>query len=244
MNRFHASGFHFLTSLSIGLLLLGLFWFVWYPAPMLMAIGGHEIFLLVIGIDIVLGPLLTLIVFKAGKKGMKFDLMVIAVLQIGAMAYGVSTLLEGRPAYVAALGERFQVVQASELTDANLAKAKTVLPWWGPQWVGTTMPTNKHDISILSAMSAVGGGAGHLPYLHVPYDTMKATILEHAQDISIIEKNNPAQLHDIQMWLQDHHVTEDLVKFQPIKIRASVFPVILDAKSAKVIGIMPFILKM
>ncbi|MFD2273550.1 hypothetical protein ACFS07_27565 [Undibacterium arcticum] len=97
-----------------------------------MAIGGQQIFfLLVVGIDVVLGPLLTLVVFKVGKKSLKFDLAVIALLQLGAMVYGVSTLLEARPAYVAALGDQFQVVQASELTDANLAKGKTELPWWG-----------------------------------------------------------------------------------------------------------------
>ncbi|MFC6521947.1 hypothetical protein ACFQAT_21695 [Undibacterium arcticum] len=131
MSRFRASGFHFLISFIVGLGLLALCWFMWYPAPMLMAIGGQQIFLLVVGIDVVLGPLLTLVVFKVGKKSLKFDLAVIALLQLGAMVYGVSTLLEARPAYVAALGDQFQVVQASELTDANLAKGKTELPWWG-----------------------------------------------------------------------------------------------------------------
>ena len=85
MSRFRASGFHFVISLLVGLVLLALCWFMWYPAPMLMAIGGHEIFLLVVGIDVVLGPLLTLVVFKSGKKTLKFDLAVIALLQIAAL---------------------------------------------------------------------------------------------------------------------------------------------------------------
>ncbi|MDO8654430.1 MAG: TfpX/TfpZ family type IV pilin accessory protein [Undibacterium sp.] len=244
MNKFLASGFHFLISLFVGLVLLALCWFVWYPAPMLMAIGGLEIFLLVVGIDVVLGPLLTLVVFKSGKKSLKFDLAVIAMVQLAALSYGVSTLLEARPAYVAALGGHFQVIQASELTDVNLAKAKEKLSWWGPKLVGTKPPTDKHDISDVDAMSSVGAGRGHLPHLHIPYENMNAEILQKASDISVLDKNNPTKQSQIHAWLLEHHVNENSVKFQPIKISASVFAIILDAKSAKIIGIMPIVLIM
>lgn len=80
MSRYKAASIHFLACLAVGLGTLALCWFVWYPAPMLIALGGHEIFLLVVGIDVVVGPLLTLVVFKAGKKSLNFDLAVIAVL--------------------------------------------------------------------------------------------------------------------------------------------------------------------
>lgn len=240
MSRFCASGFHFLTSFIVGLGLLALFWFMWYPAPMLMAIGGHEIFLLVVGIDVVLGPLLTLIVFKSGKKSLKFDLAVIALLQIFAMAYGVSTLLEARPAYVAALGDQFQVVQASEVTDANLAKAKTELPWWGPLWVGTKTPIDRYDVSAVAAVKSVGGGRGHFPQLHVAYASISAEILQHAQSIDALKKHNAADDGEIDVWLAKRGYNGQTAKFQPIRISASEFVVMLDAKSAAVIGIAPF----
>ena len=58
-------------------MLLAVFWFVWYPAPLFKVVGGFEIFLMLLGIDVVLGSRLTLIVFKQGKKSLKFDLAVI-----------------------------------------------------------------------------------------------------------------------------------------------------------------------
>lgn len=240
MSRLYASGIHFLISLIVGLGLLALCWFIWYPAPMLMAIGGHEIFLLIVGIDVVLGPLLTLIVFKSGKKSLKFDLTTILLLQIAAMAYGVSTLLEARPAYVAALGDRFQVVQASELTDANLAKGKAKLPWWGPRLVGTKAPIDKLDISMLRDMAQFGGARGHLPQLHVPYPLMREEILRRAQSIDELKKHNTAHHQDIDVWLAKRNYNSLTAKFQPIRISASEFVVMLDAKSAAVIGIAPF----
>ena len=240
MSRFRASGFHFVISLFVGLVLLALSWFMWYPAPMLMAIGGHEIFLLVVGIDVVLGPLLTLVVFKSGKKTLKFDLAVIALLQIAALVYGVSTLLEARPAYVAALGDKFQVIQATEVTDANLAKAKTSLPWWGPRWVGTKAPTGRYDIDAVNDVTTVGGGRGHFPQIHVPYDSMAKELIQRAQTIAALKKINSAQAAEIDAWLAKHGYTEQTAKFQPIKISASEFVVMIDAKTAAVIGIAPF----
>lgn len=240
MSRFRASGFHFVISLLVGLVLLALSWFMWYPAPMLMAIGGHEIFLLVVGIDVVLGPLLTLVVFKSGKKTLKFDLAVIALLQIAALVYGVSTLLEARPAYVAALGDKFQVIQATEVTDANLAKAKTSLPWWGPRWVGTKAPTGRYDIDAVNDVTTVGGGRGHFPQIHVPYDSMAKELIQRAQPIAALKKINSAQAAEIDAWLAKHGYTEQTAKFQPIKISASEFVVMIDAKTAAVIGIAPF----
>ena len=240
MSRFRASGFHLVISLLVGLVLLALCWFMWYPAPMLMAIGGQEIFLLVVGIDVVLGPLLTLVVFKSGKKTLKFDLAVIALLQIAALVYGVGTLLEARPAYVAALGDKFQVIQATEVTDANLVKAKTSLPWWGPRWVGTKAPTDRYDIDAVNDVATVGGGRGHFPQLHVPYDSMAKELIQRAQPIAALKKINSAQAAEIDAWLAKHGYTEQTAKFQPITISASEFVVMIDAKTAAVIGIAPF----
>ncbi|MFZ6643259.1 hypothetical protein ACO0LL_26295 [Undibacterium sp. TC4M20W] len=244
ISRYRASGTHFFLSCMVGLGLLMMCWYMWYPTPMLRAIGGYEIFFLIVGIDVVLGPALTLVVFKPGKKGLVFDLAVIAVVQVSAFLYGVSTLLEARPAYIAALGKEFQVVQASEITDGSLAKGKTTLPIWGPKLVGTKEPTDPADISNVNAMMSFGGNKGHLTQLHIPYADMKDEILKNAEDFTVLEKNNEDKKADIQSWLKSNDCDEKTCKYQPIKIRASVFPAVLDAKTAAYKGIMPLALKM
>lgn len=240
MSRFRAFGWHFLISLSVGLALLAMSWFVWYPAPMLTAIGGHEIFLLVVGIDVVLGPLLTLVVFKSGKRSLVFDLAVIAALQVGALVYGVDTLLQARPAYVAALGSDFQVVQATEVTDANLLKAKVTMPWFGPKWVGTKAPEGRHLVDEVSAVSEIGGGRGHFPQLHIPYESMAKDVLAKSLPISTLLAANPGKADEIRAWLKGCNHDENSAKYQPIKISASEYAVILDSASGAVVGIAPF----
>ena len=211
---------------------------------MLSAIGGYEIFFLIVGIDVVLGPALTLVVFKPGKKGLVFDLAVIAIVQMSAFLYGVSTLLEGRPAYIAALGESFQVIQSSEITDTNLNKAKTTLPLWGPKLVGVKDPVDPLDISAAKSMESVGGGKGHMPHLHIPYADMKDEILKHALDFDGLEKDNEDKKAEIQAWLKSNDCDEKTCKYQPIKIRVSTFPAVIDAKTAAYKGIMPIALKL
>lgn len=240
MSRYEAAATHFVACLVVSLGTLALCWFVWYPTPMLLALGGQEIFLLVVGIDVVVGPLLTLVVFKAGKKSLKFDLAVILALQVAAFVYGTSALLEARPAYVASLGDSFQVIQATEVTDENLAKAQTTLPWWGPKWVGTQEFVDPEWQSGVLAVQSVGGDKGHFPQLHIPYESMKERVLAKALPISELKKINPGQENKIDQWLKSRGYDEQTAKFQPLKIAASRFAVFLDANSSKVIGISTF----
>jgi hypothetical protein len=240
MTRYKAATLHFIACLAVAFVLSALCWLVWYPAPMLMTLGGHEIFLLVVGIDVVVGPLLTLVVFNVEKKSLKFDLAVILILQIAAFVYGTSALLEARPAYVAALGDSFQVVQANEVTDENLAKANTTLPWWGPQWVGTKEVVDPEWQSGVQAVQSVGGDKGHFPQLHIPYESMKERVLAKALPVSELKKINPGKENEIDQWLRSRGYDEQTAKFQPIKITASRLAVLVDANTAKVIGISTF----
>lgn len=240
MTRLRAFSIHLTISLIVGLALLALAWFVWYPAPMLFAFGGHEIFLLVVGVDVVLGPLLTLVAFKPGKPKLIFDLVVIAALQAGAMAYGVQAFLEPRPVYVAAVGTSFHVVQATAVTDANLRKANTALPWWGPIWVGTKQPVDRFEAEEVQDVIRAGGGRGNFPHLHIPYEAMAEEVLAKSLPIPILLKDNSTNADEIRGWLKRHNHDEKSARFQPIQISSSEFIVMLDGKSGAVLGIAPF----
>jgi len=47
---------------------------VWYPIPLVKATGVGALFLMMLGIDLILGPAFTFIVYKKFKKNLKFDL--------------------------------------------------------------------------------------------------------------------------------------------------------------------------
>ena len=70
---------HLFISFLIALLVIGLVFFVWYPSPLAIAVGVMHIFLMLLAIDVIVGPVLGLLVYKKGKKTLKFDLSVIRV---------------------------------------------------------------------------------------------------------------------------------------------------------------------
>src|SRR2546426_1156821 len=123
MSRWKASAIHLALSATIGISVFALLFFVWYPGPLFTATGGDKLMLLLIGVDVMIGPLLTLAVFKSGKPGLKMDLTIIGVLQFVALSYGLTVILIGRPVYLVFDGQQFLVVHANALSDADLEKA-------------------------------------------------------------------------------------------------------------------------
>lgn len=87
---------HLLLSL---LLLCGLFmiaYFIWFPNG-LIHLGATAGFKIIVLVDIILGPLLTFIVFDKRKKSLGFDLTVIAIIQLAGLVYGMSIVYKERP---------------------------------------------------------------------------------------------------------------------------------------------------
>ena len=98
----------FLTHLALSATIVGIacaaIFFIWYPRPYFEATGAWHVLRVLIGVDLVLGPLLTLIVFKPGKWGLKFDLCAIALVQLAALIYGLTTIYEERPYFTVFAG--------------------------------------------------------------------------------------------------------------------------------------------
>lgn len=98
--RWQAFSIHLGLCAALYVVLLYLILFHWYPQPYFAADGGWEGTRLITGVDLVLGPLLTLIVFKAGKRGLRRDLTLIGILQTVAIIWGTWLVYEQRTAMV------------------------------------------------------------------------------------------------------------------------------------------------
>jgi len=97
VSRIKAFLIHLGISLIIFSILLYFILFEWYPFPYFQIDGGWQGIRIIIGVDVVLGPLLTLIVFKPGKPKLKLDLSIIAILQFTALIWGINIVYTERP---------------------------------------------------------------------------------------------------------------------------------------------------
>ncbi len=115
------------------LIIMSLVYFLWYPGALTFAGGAEEGLKIVIGVDMVLGPLLTLIVYNIAKprKELIRDLSFIALFQIACLVAGMSLVYEQRPLAVVYSGNEFQIFDAQEL-ESNQIQTNLLDKFSGP----------------------------------------------------------------------------------------------------------------
>src|SRR5678816_3788042 len=150
-----ACAIHFLATLLLAALAAALIFLVWFPAPFARMLGGNELFLLVVGCDLALGPLISLVIYNSRKSRRLLitDYSVVGVVQICALVYGVHTLAAARPVYVAFNHDRIEIVSALDISDEELAAAKNPvygsLPLTGPRFISIKVPAAEQQDALL-----------------------------------------------------------------------------------------------
>jgi hypothetical protein len=93
-----ALSIHVFCSLLLVLLGLG-FLSSWYPSWLFRSDGGLQVFWLLLGVDLVIGPLLTFVLYNLAKsiKERCVDVSLVVLLQLGAFGYGMYQAWQQRP---------------------------------------------------------------------------------------------------------------------------------------------------
>lgn len=132
---------HFLLSLLLMIIAGYIVFGVWYHKPYYKLFNVMPIFGLMLAVDLILGPLLTLVVYKKGKKTLKMDLVIIVLIQITAFGWGIWNIANARPAWIAIKqGVGYTIspaylsnpknelkVKVPSIFEQNWAKPKTVM---------------------------------------------------------------------------------------------------------------------
>ena len=196
--------------------------FLWYPGALFSQAGGRELFFLIVGVELVLGPIVVFVIYRPGKKGLLFDLVTLGILQLVALSFGIWVLFQSRPAYVVFVKDRFDLVRANEIPPEELAKARAgpfaEIPLAGPKVVGAEMPKDP-DEQFRITMSAMSGGGDvqNSPQYYVPYDDVRGYVLLAAKPIARLRELNPGRAGDIDAIVRDHGGAEEGLRFLPMR---------------------------
>jgi hypothetical protein len=163
--RLAAFGLHLSGSAAALTLVLGALWLGWYRWPGWYLASALHVVGVVVMVDLVLGPTLTLIVANPVKRRAELarDIAVIVAVQLIALAYGGVTLWGGRPLYYTFSVDRLELVQASDLKadDVNIARREnpTLAPFWysRPRWIWAPLPENPEEAKKIAAGVVLGG---------------------------------------------------------------------------------------
>lgn len=191
------AGYHLLISLLIAAVTAWIVFKVWYPSPYGVLVGGLNLYGLLVAVDVVCGPLLTLILAnpKKSKRETVVDLSLVGAIQLGALIYGLSAVAAARPVIVAFETDRFTVVSAAEIDKQLLEKAPEglqSLPWSGVRRVGVRAPNSSEEQLVSLEMSLQGIEPSARPDWWLPDDVHERNkIRKKMQPLSTLMKRYP-----------------------------------------------------
>lgn len=245
MNRYRAAAYYLTGTCVVATAVFLPIYFFWYPGALFDQAGGRELFRLIVGVDLVAGPLLVFIVFVPGKKGLAFDLVTIAVIQASALSYGVYVLFESRPAYIVFVKDRYELVRANDIADEELEKAKpgpyATLPWTGPRLVGAPIPKDPDEQFRLMMSAMNGADIQSFPRYYTDYGKVTAQVLARAAPIARLRELNPGRQADIDRLVAKLGRPEAALRFLPMRAgKHADLTVVVDAGSAAVLSIAAF----
>ena len=236
--KLKASATHLLLSIVVISLAIGLIIYFWFPDSLVRVSNFKKIALLIVSIDLILGPLLTFVVFKPQKKGLKFDLSAIATLQVCALVYGLFTLYQAHPVYIAFNVDRFTLVSAIDAKPENtLIEDLKVSKYASPKLVVAKIPEeNQARSKFLEEVMSGAPDLVYRPELYHTYENNIHEILMKSLDPNIIFKDKKPK-EKLAAFIKKHGKTKEDYAYLPLEGPTKDAVWVLDKISAKPIDI-------
>lgn len=242
--RFRAAGIHLCFSLLVAALAAAVVLLVWYPWPYRVVSGGQHLLFLLMSVDIIIGPLITLAIFNLKKpmKELRRDLAIIVVLQLAALGYGLYTVYQARPVVIALEVDRFRVTSANDVLKSELPEALDEfrkLSLTGPRLVTTATPRADQQFDAIM-LGLNGADLGARPSFWRPWD-------------EAARKQAAAAGKPVAEWLAKHPKDADAVQeavvktglpieqlvYLPMLAHRTDWSVLVDKTTGNVVGFAP-----
>jgi hypothetical protein len=243
-DRVKASGIHLCLSLTVAALAAILVFFVWYPYPYREISGGRELFLLLVTVDVILGPLITLTIFNRSKLWpvLRRDLAIIAALQVAALCYGMWTVFVARPVHLVFEYTRFNVAHAIDVPKSMLAQAPAEvarLPLFGPTPLSLRPFKDGNERADATLAALKGLTLAARPDLWQSYEKGIPDVLKEAKPVALLKTRFLNQAAEIDKTLAPFGASAQAMVYVPMVGRKSFWTVFLDPITAEVRAFMP-----
>lgn len=242
--RLRASGIHLSISILVAAFAALLVFGLWYPYPYREISGGRDLFLLVVAVDVTMGPLITLVVYNSAKPPRELikDFTVVGLLQATALVYGLWTVFVARPVHLVFEYSRFSIVHAVDVEPLLLNRALPEfrsLPLTGPTPIALRPFKNSNE-QFESTMAALNGALlAARSDLWQSYDASKAAILQASRPASELRSRFPQESIRIDKAIAKTGHPADTLRYLPMVARQQAWTAWIDPVTAKPVGFLP-----
>ena len=238
-NRYTAAAVHFSASLAIFSIFIFVLLKYWFPEPFFSTNGGWQGLQIVAAIDLILGPLLTLIIFnlRKPKKELIFDFSLIAIIQLSALYWGITTIHSQRPLAITFWEDKFYSISAEHFPAYDIDLK--VLKQYGdnyPVYIYVQNPVGEEARQIyLKKILREKIPPNLQPELYQPLSEHYQDIFEHSIDISHAINKNPELKREITALLVKTNTELEQNYYIPLKTGFTEILLVFD-KNNKQIG--------
>ena len=202
------AGRHLLISLLIALASAAVVFGLWYPSPYRQLLQVDHIYLLVLAVDVVCGPLLTLVLAspKKSRRERWLDFSLIGLIQLAALAYGMHSVWVARPVALVFEVDRLSVVTANEVLQDRLPKALPEfrgLPFAGVLKAGTRKPASNAEMMRSLDLSLGGVPLAAQPDWWQPWADSLPAMRERAKPLAELMGRKPQAVPVLQDAARD-----------------------------------------
>jgi hypothetical protein len=228
MSRGRAFSIHLGLSVFVAVVAAAVVLLAWYPPPYFTALRAWDVARTQLLVFFAAGPLLTLILFKPGKRGLKLDVVVVALLQLTALVHGLAVLQRDRPQFMVFAVDRFFVLTARDLPPEQLAAARAAHGTTkGPALVVATMPSDERERQRLLDETVFQGKPDieRRPELWRPFADERGQVIARQRPLPVLRAAHPQAAVTIDS-------DESLRGFLPLVVGDRHITVIVDTQTA------------
>jgi len=211
----------------------------WYPFPFWEFGESGKFAILLILAAGAIGPVLTWVVYKKGKRGLVFDLWVIVFVQLAAIAWGLLALYQSRPYFMVYTLDRFEVLSQRDVDISWISDPKFLSkPFSGPILLYANMPADPiaNQKLLREIMFEGKPDIQFRPEFWSLYADRQQLALAKSRPLDDLRKARPDSISAIDKLVKKHGGDIDQLRFVPALQKDGQFTTILNAQSGEVVG--------
>ncbi|GAB2740731.1 fimb protein [Melaminivora jejuensis] len=235
---------HLLISAAVAVAAAVLVFRLLYPPPWHLLFGVGSMFFLLLAVDVVCGPLLTLIVAnpKKSRRERWLDFSLVGLVQLAALLYGLHSVWVARPAVLAFESDRLMAISATEVQIDALAQAPQGLrrlPWWGLQQVGTRKAASNDEFFQSMKLGLSGISPAMRPDWWTPWDSALPAMRARARPVGELLERRPQDAATLHEAIAATGLTAGQLRYLPLTTRkVKEWTALLDA-DMRIVGYAP-----